>query len=275
MKLSERNENSHKPFFREFGNSITFTKLTECTPEAPQLAWKPSSLAYRKSQAQQERYFLSLYLTWRFAHEKDAVTPPLIITRGGGDNEPDFLVVENGIEYGLEVSRASTWMFQRAVAACSESGPFACVELTPRLNMQSRSEVECRANGAPFDAHSLVHPPGQPFFGDGWSGSSAESMLADAVACRLRAKLGKLREHYSNTVDICDLLLYSDIPIPTRGEVEHAVELLRQRIIEGYETSAASVSFRRVSVVCETWAIFDALGDKLKIVGKEGSPFTD
>jgi hypothetical protein len=270
MKLSKRNENNHKPFFGEFGNSITFTKLTECIPEAPQLAWKPSSLGELRSQG--ERYFLNLFLKWRFAHAMDGVRPPLNIKRAGGENEADFFVTEAGIESGLEVSRATTWLLQQAADACRQSESFACVELTPKLNIQSSAELEVLTGRARLHADSWVHRPGQPFLGDGWSGSSAEVMWADVVAYRLGEKLRKLAGRYSKTVHICDLLLYSDVPAPT-WELDHAVDLLRKRIVESYKSLAHSISFRRVFVVCENWAIFDALGDKVKIVSKEGWPF--
>src|SRR5213078_3507160 len=133
----------------------------------------------------------------------------------GGTYEPDFVMSEGGIASGLEVSRATTWLFQRAMDACRQSESFACVELSPELNIQSRSDLECSTGRASLDFDSWVHHPRQCFIGDGWSGSSAEALWADVMAYRYNEKLRKLRKGYSRTVNICDLLLYSDVPAPT------------------------------------------------------------
>lgn len=256
-------------FFGEFGESLTFPTLNECAPENIQLRWKPLTLADLRRQ--EERYFVSLFLKWRFAYPNYAVKPPLVVTRAGGADEPDFLMTEGGSAFGLEVSRATTWLFQRVMDACKQSKSFVCVELSPQLNIQSRSELEHHMGRAPLDFDSWVHYPGHPFVGDGWSGSSAEALWADVVAYRYNEKLRKLRQRYSRIVDNCDLLLYSDVPAPT-WELNNAVELLQKTIAERNEPQS-SIFFRRVFIVCENWAIFDTLGKQYQMVVKDGWPF--
>ena len=268
MNPNVRSELGRNPFFGEFGESLTFPTLNECVAENIQLGWKPRTLPDLRRE--EERYFVSLFLKWRFAYPSCAVRPPLVVNRAGGTDEPDFVMTEGGITFGLEVSRATTWLFQRAMDACRRSESFACVELSPKLNIQSRSDLEYHTGRASLDFNSWVHYPGQPFIGHGWSGSLAESLWADVMAYRYNEKLRKLQKRYRRTVDHCDLLLYSDVPAPT-WELDNAVQLLRKTIAERKEPQS-SIFFRRVFVVCESWAIFDVLGEKHQIVMKEGWP---
>jgi len=91
------NDREGKAFFGEFGNSICFADKDECVADAPQLTWSRAETytAFRKNQQEQERYFLTLFLRWLFAHNVASVRTPLTIRRAGGFNEPDFAVVED------------------------------------------------------------------------------------------------------------------------------------------------------------------------------------
>jgi hypothetical protein len=104
-----------RPFFGEFGTSIFFATVEECVPNNPQVSWRPKDVQeYDSSTEIQERYFLTLYLHWIFSKTPGHFKSPLRFVRAGGEREPDFLVTEASEEYGLEISRATTWRYQRA-----------------------------------------------------------------------------------------------------------------------------------------------------------------
>ncbi len=258
------NSSEPKPFFGEFGDSLRFASKAECVPDAPQLAWRPASIAYRKSQAEQERHFLTLYLRWLFAHNVAAVRRPLTVRRAGGFNEPDFAVVEDGFESGLEVSRATTRRLQRSVDALVRAQSSAFIELDPYLNVEN--------DDLPFDPSSALSIPGTRRIGEGWIGLEPERQWAALMAYRIGEKVKKLSDKYARVFPTCDLLLYSDSHAPVI-ELESAVAFLKERNDADRKLTADAVFFRKISIVCESWAIFDALGENPLISRKEGWPF--
>ena len=123
-----------------------------------------------------------------------------------------------------------------------------------------------------FDMGSLVSPSHGTLVSDGWVGLEPERQWAEIVAYRIREKLTKLCDHYQKAVTKCDLLLYSDVHAPVL-ELETAVKFLRERMASASGMENHFLSFRRVSIVCESWAIFDTLAETKKIVVKNGWPF--
>lgn len=253
-------------FFGEFGDCIRFTSRTECVPDAPQLTWaRPASYAaFRKNQQEQERYFLTLFLRWLFAHNMDAVTTPLTIRRAGGFNEPDFAAVEDDLEYGIEVSRATTRRLQRSLDALVRAQDPAFIELDPYLNVEN--------DDLPFDPSSALITPGTRLNGEGWNGLEPERQWAALIAYRIGEKVKKLSEKYAKVFPTCDLLLYSDSHAPVI-ELESAVAFLKERIDADRKLATDPIFFRRISIVRESWAIFDVLGETSLIAKKEGWPF--
>jgi len=215
---------------------------------------------------------MTLYLRWLFRRYRESVTTPMIITRKGGNREPDFLVEEGADTYGVEEARASTFLFQRAIDALRGKGPSAFIDAGPHLSLESGPEYNSSFDVNSVDQDELICTSGEVSADDPCLGLDAEAQWAEIVAYRIRQKLIKLEKRYTKTVPKCDLLLYS-IPVYSIRELDAAVELLRMRIeaIPG-KGSPSAVAFRRVSIVCEDWAIFDALRDDCKIVARNGWP---
>jgi hypothetical protein len=77
------------PFFGEYGDKITFSTSADCRPDAPEIAWWPGSIAFRKSKEQGERFVLNLYLKWAFKKSHSGLRHPY---RSVGRTENENLI---------------------------------------------------------------------------------------------------------------------------------------------------------------------------------------
>jgi hypothetical protein len=247
-----------RPFFGEFGTSIFFATVEECVPNNPQVSWRPKDVQeYDSSTEIQERYFLTLYLHWIFSKTPGHFKSPLRFVRAGGEREPDFLVTEASEEYGLEISRATTWRYQRASEELLKSEAGGYIESDAGLNVEHGKEG--------FDPKAAVLPFGTPLRCPGWLGMEPERKWAELVLDRILKKEIKLANGYSKFRLNCDLLLYYSSHIPPLCDLDFAVSELKRRHSES-PSGSASMYFRQVSIVCENWAIMDAFGSNTKVV---------
>jgi len=266
------NVDQSQPFFGQFGNELCFIRCEDCVVDAPELAWRPHSFSeYRRSKLQQERYFVQLYLRWLFERDVDSLRAPVVVTRAAGHMEPDFVIREGGADCGLEVTRATTWLLQRATDACLGADRSVGIELTAALEIDRGPERDASFDKRSFNPNHLPHEIGDRFDGDGWPGQSAEHCWADTMTFRIGEKVEKLRSNYRKTVSTCDLLLYSDVPAPA-WDLDCALRLLRENIVSATPRADCSLTFRKVQIVCDHWVIFDALGGKPKIFVKPSWP---
>ena len=164
---------------------------------------------------------------------------------------------------------ATTFLFRRAIESLRLEVPDAFIYPGPHLSLDLGPERNGAFDIREFDPSELVCTNGQGVPFEFCSGVDAEVQWADIVAFRISEKLKKLRKRYSQTVPVCDLLLYSS-PYRSIRDLREGVARLRKKMEKLPAGESASVVFRRVSIVCEHWAIFDALGTDCKIMSKEG-----
>ena len=247
-------------FFGAFGDSITFNSKTECGPDAAQISWRPKSINFRKSRGEQERYALNLYLRWSFSKNPFEWVFPLRIERADKECQPDFFVAEGEFKYGLEISRATTWRNERAVDALIEAGSDYCMTFSSDLYGDDRN----------INPKDYIHPKEGGDIGEPMLGISPEIEWARLVAHRIQEKTIKLNKNYSATYQECDLLLYSSWPVL---DLRSAVDLLRAQYAKVTEPSSV-LAFKRISIVCENWVIFDPLRNP-QVYLSEGFPCID
>ena len=235
------------PFFGEYGNFITFSTGEDCRPDAPEIAWWPESIAFRKSKEQGERFVLNLYLKWVFATAPFAFELPMQISRADGQGEPDFAVCENGRPYGLEIARATTWRDERALDELIKVGAEFCSGIDSDLDGEDRN----------YDPQADIFPVGFPFYGKALLGLDLEHKWAKCTAYRISEKQKKLKTNYSKFLASCDLVLYSACSV---GDLKAALELLQSERSTLAGSSQSEFLFQRIAIICENWAIFDKIG---------------
>jgi hypothetical protein len=250
-------------FFGGFGDSISFATNAACVPHNPQLAWRPASFQEWRQPDCEERHIITLLFRMRFKHEPTGVKVPLSVLRLGGRDEPDFRVMEAEQDYGVEVTQATTPRLQSATTQLLRSDSAICMEVGPELNIQHE--------GIRSNPGAWLRAKGQRLTSRGWFGMEPETQWADICLQAIRKKLTKLRDHYSKTYSLCDLLLYSNAHTPII-DLAAAVQFLKARTRACPEIAEASVSFRSIMIVSESWVIFDALGERPTVATKEGWP---
>jgi len=251
-------------FFDGFGDSISFTTNAECFPDNPQLAWRPASFQEWRQPDCEERHIITLLLRMRFKHDATGVKTPLSVVRLGGRDEPDFRVTEGGQDYGVEVTQATTPRLQSATTQLMRSDSEICMEVGPELNIQHEGIRE--------NPGAWLRAKGQRFTSRGWIGMEPETQWADICLQAIRKKLSKLRDHYSKAHSSCDLLIYSNAHTPII-DLAAAAQFLKARARACFQIAETSVSFRSVTIVDESWVIFDVLGETPKIAAKEDWPW--
>ena len=254
----------NEPFFGKLGDSLSFPTNAECVPDNRQLMWRPESFEEWAQQNCEERHIVTLFLRWRFSHDAPGVRTPLLITRLGRSDEPDFQVTEAGETYGLEIAQATTQRFKSSI---NELMKAAKVEIA--LELESGRELNIEYDGRPWNPRGCLRAKGEPFESEVEIGNDPEMQWVDICTHTILKKLAKLRGHYSKTLPSCDLLLYSNTHTPL-VDLTAAVEFLKQRAADCLEIAEATVSFRSVTVVAENWVVFGALGETPKIATKEG-----
>ena len=247
-------------FFDEFGDSITFTTNAACVPDNPQVASRPASFQEWRQQDCEERHIVTLFLRMRFTHDATSVRTPLTVARLGGRDEPDFRVTEGGQNYGVEVAQTTTRRLQSATSQFMKSDSAICMELGPELNVE---HDDIRS-----DPGAWLRAKGERFISEGWIGMEPELQWADICMQTIRKKLTKLRDRYSKTHPLCDLLLYSNAHTPL-VDLAAAVQFLKARARAYPQIAETPVSFRSVAVVAENWVVFDVLGERPKVAAKE------
>lgn len=247
-------------FFGEFGESITFETAANCCPDAPEIAWWPESIDFRKSKTLEERFFLNLYLKWVFEKMPFRFGTPLQITRADEQFQPDFEVHENGRRYGLDVTRATTWRMERATEALIKKGPGYSLHIDSDLNGEDRN----------FDPEAGVSKDGSPLYDEPLHGVDLEVEWARLMAYRILEKQKTLTMNYSRFFPASDLVLYSAWPVPV---LESAIKLLPGQYASLQSDSLPTMSFQRIAVVCENWAIFDPLSKGPQIFTSDGFDF--
>lgn len=248
------------PFFGEFGDSITFNSVSECRSDALQIAWHPASIKFRESKGQQERFFLNLYLKWAFKKDAASFDLPLIITRADKKNEPDFFITENGRQYGLEVTRATTWRSERATDALIAAGPGCFLEIDSSIFGEDRD----------YKPISDIKSPGDGLDSEPLLGLDLEKEWARCTGYRILEKQKKLAKNYSLFTSECDLVLYSSFPI---HELEDGVRFLQSHYKSAETSGNSCIRFQRIAIVSENWAIFDPLGATPLVLNTRDFPF--
>lgn len=200
----------------------------------------------------------------RFTHDAASVRTPLTVVRLGGRDEPDFRVTEGGQNYGVEVAQTTTRQLQSATSRLMQSDSEICMELGPELNIEH--------DDIGSDPGEWLRTKGERFISEGWIGMEPELQWADICMQTIRKKLAKLRDSYSKSYSLCDLLLYSNTRTPL-VDLAAAVQFLNSRAATSPDIAETAISFRSVTVVAENWVVLDALGEKPKIATKKGMAF--
>lgn len=247
----------NQPFFGEFGESITFKTVDDCRPDAPEIAWWPESIEFRKTKALEERFFLNLYLKWVFGKIPFRFETPLQITRADKQFQPDFEICENGRLYGLDVTRATTCRMERATDALIKKGPSFSLYLDSDLNGEDRN----------FDGEAGISRDGSPIDDEPLLDLDSKEEWARLTAYRIREKQKKLNDNYSRFYPTSDLVLYSAWSV---WDLESAIQLLHRQYASQQLHASPTMSFQRIAIVSESWAIFKPLNKAPQIFNSEG-----
>jgi len=248
------------PFFGEFGDTITFNTASDCRPDAHQIAWRPANIGFRQCKDEGERYFLNLYLKWVFKLNATSFDLPLAITRAGKIYEPDFFVNENGMQYGLEITRATTWRSERATDSLIAAGPGHFMEIDSKQYGEDRDyhpADDVKPHGSALDSEPLL-------------GLDLEKEWGRCTAHRILEKQENLAKNYSRFFPHCDLVLYSSFPVL---ELEDGVCFLQSHNRSASSAGDACPRFQRITIVSEKWAIFDPLGTTPRILSANDFPY--
>ena len=211
-------------FFGQQGNRVDFSRLSDWSRDNAFLKWRPGRPDGSHSAKDIiERWQLTCFLRWAVMLDEPPYRIPFSIQRAGGENEPDFFVFQrNRAKHGLELSLATTPDRQIAVS-----------------QLAGYPGARRRSSSLP-------------------SGTSSE--WVEIVSRALFRKIEKLRALYVKSIAQCDLLLFVDFDPPI-GDLSKANQALRVAVFSHEMFQDGGKLFRRVFLVSEEWAIFDALGD--------------
>ena len=211
-------------FFGQQGNRVDFSRLSDWSRDNAFLKWRPGRPDGSHSAKDIiERWQLTCFLRWAVMLDEPPYRIPFSIQRAGGENEPDFFVFQrNRAKHGLELSLATTPDRQIAVS-----------------QLAGYPGARRRSSSLP-------------------SGTSSE--WVEIVSRALFRKIEKLRALYVKSIAQCDLLLFVDFDPPI-GDLSTAHQALRVAVFPHEMFQDGGKLFRRVFLVSEDWAIFDALGD--------------